>query len=339
MNAHGVGISSVDLAEARAFQRVFGARRPPVTALKGYMGNLASGCGAVELIGSLIGVNRGFIPPALNCDEPDPACAAGCGPLGTAANPQPDVRQHEPHPQRPGGGPGDSGHCSGGRRLIPGNRSEQSRRACSAGSHGSPGTTHRNPRKALMRRVVVTGMGMVTPVGHDLESTWASLLAGKSGVGPISLFDARTFPTRIAAEVKDFRLETIATTRAGGPSIRGTPVRPGRGTDGDGGFGAARDRARSWTDAGSASTWDRARASRIFPGSSSWCTRSTHDGRVDTAEFTRLGLNELHPIREAEQEPGTPSGHLASVFGAKGPNANCLTACAASSQAIGEASS
>ena len=57
-----------------------------------------------------------------------------------------------------------------------------------------------------MRRVVVTGMGMVTPVGRDLESTWSALLAGKSGVGPIGLFDARTFPTRIAAEVKDFRL-------------------------------------------------------------------------------------------------------------------------------------
>ena len=58
-----------------------------------------------------------------------------------------------------------------------------------------------------MRRVVVTGMGMVTPLGRDLESTWSALLAGKSGVGPITLFDARTFPTRIAAEVKDFRLD------------------------------------------------------------------------------------------------------------------------------------
>lgn len=57
-----------------------------------------------------------------------------------------------------------------------------------------------------MRRVVVTGMGMVTPVGGDVESTWKALLAGKSGVGPISHFDAHTFPTRIAAEVKDFDL-------------------------------------------------------------------------------------------------------------------------------------
>ena len=76
-----------DLAEARAFHRVFGASPPPVTALKGYIGNLASGCGAVELIGSLIGVNRGFIPPALNCDDPDPACEL-------------DVVRGEPRPTR-----------------------------------------------------------------------------------------------------------------------------------------------------------------------------------------------------------------------------------------------
>ena len=64
VNAHGAGSQVADLAEARAFHRVFGPSLPPVTALKGYIGNLASGCGAVELIGSLIGVNRGFVPPA-----------------------------------------------------------------------------------------------------------------------------------------------------------------------------------------------------------------------------------------------------------------------------------
>ena len=76
--------------------------------------------------------------------------------------------------------------------------------------HGSIASRGKSPEiqgSALMRRVVVTGMGMVTPVGNDVESTWAALLEGKSGVGTISLFDARTFPTRIAAEVKDFRLD------------------------------------------------------------------------------------------------------------------------------------
>src|SRR5581483_10986250 len=59
----------------------------------------------------------------------------------------------------------------------------------------------------MKRRVVVTGMGMVTPVGRDMESTWKALLEGRSGVGPIGLFDASTFPTRIAAEARDFDLE------------------------------------------------------------------------------------------------------------------------------------
>ncbi|HEX9049449.1 MAG TPA: beta-ketoacyl-ACP synthase II [Anaeromyxobacter sp.] len=54
------------------------------------------------------------------------------------------------------------------------------------------------------RRVVVTGMGLVSPVGIGVEESWNALVAGQSGVGPITLFDASTFPTRIAAEVKNF---------------------------------------------------------------------------------------------------------------------------------------
>ncbi len=75
VNAHGAGAQVSDLAEARAFRRVFSEGTPlPVTALKGYLGNIVSGCGAVELIGSLLGVNRGLIPPVLNCEQPDPEC-------------------------------------------------------------------------------------------------------------------------------------------------------------------------------------------------------------------------------------------------------------------------
>jgi 3-oxoacyl-[acyl-carrier-protein] synthase II len=75
INAHGSASKVSDLAEARAFRRLFGDRPAvPVTALKGFFGNIGSGCGAVELIASLIGANRGEIPPTLNCDEPDPAC-------------------------------------------------------------------------------------------------------------------------------------------------------------------------------------------------------------------------------------------------------------------------
>lgn len=55
-------------------------------------------------------------------------------------------------------------------------------------------------------RVAITGIGMVTPLGHDTSSTWTALMEGKSGVGQVTLFDASSFPTRIAAEVKNFSL-------------------------------------------------------------------------------------------------------------------------------------
>jgi beta-ketoacyl-acyl-carrier-protein synthase II len=60
------------------------------------------------------------------------------------------------------------------------------------------------------RRVAITGLGLVTPVGNDVATTWAALLAGRSGGAPISLFDASGFPVRIAAEVKDFRDDAVA---------------------------------------------------------------------------------------------------------------------------------
>ncbi len=189
-----------------------------------------------------------------------------------------------------------------------------------------------------MRRVVVTGMGMVTPLGGDLETTWSALLAGKSGVGTISLFDARTFPTRIAAEVQDFRLADYI------DDTSGRWIEHSRNSK----FALAAA-TMAIKDSGLLETMPEINRKRFgvylgsgegqqdFPRFVSLVARCTRDGHVDTAEFTRLGVKELHPVREAEQEPGTPSGHLASHLGAKGPNANCLTACAASSQAIGEA--
>src|ERR687894_758218 len=56
----------------------------------------------------------------------------------------------------------------------------------------------------MKRRVVVTGLGAVTPVGNDVATTWRSLLEGKSGSAPITKFDASSFPVRFAAEVKGF---------------------------------------------------------------------------------------------------------------------------------------
>jgi len=56
----------------------------------------------------------------------------------------------------------------------------------------------------LARRVVVTGLGLITPVGNSVETTWAALMSGRNGVGPIQKFDTEKFSVKFAAEVKDF---------------------------------------------------------------------------------------------------------------------------------------
>ncbi len=63
------------------------------------------------------------------------------------------------------------------------------------------------------RRVAITGLGLVTPVGNDVATTWSALLEGRSGVAPISIFDASGFSTRIAAEVKDFSAAELSAER------------------------------------------------------------------------------------------------------------------------------
>ncbi len=189
----------------------------------------------------------------------------------------------------------------------------------------------------MNRRVVVTGMGMVTPLGKTLEETWKALQEGRSGVDRITLFDASTFPTQIAAEARNFRL---ADYREDGDRwvdysrntnfalAAATMAMDHSGLEDDQNL----DRTRFGVYLGSGE------GQQDFPRFVKLVHESSKDtNKVNTANFTRLGLKELHPIHEAEQEPGTPPGHLASVFGARGPNANCLTACAASSQAIGEA--
>src|ERR1035437_10699127 len=95
------------------------------------------------------------------------------------------------------------------------------------------------------RRVVVTGLGAVTSLGNDLASTWGGLVSGRSGIGPITLFDASGFRTQLAAEVKELpagldprltrrlsRTDVIGLTAAGGgPTHRGVapdPAEPSR---------------------------------------------------------------------------------------------------------------
>ena len=66
----------------------------------------------------------------------------------------------------------------------------------------------------LKRRIVVTGMGAVTPIGLTVEEYWQNLVAGTNGIGPITLFDASLFPVQIAAEIKGFQPEKYMSRNA-----------------------------------------------------------------------------------------------------------------------------
>src|SRR5260370_9310921 len=58
-----------------------------------------------------------------------------------------------------------------------------------------------------MHRVVITGLGWITPMGHSIDAVWKRLLNGESGISKTTIFDASTFPTTFSAEVKDYRFE------------------------------------------------------------------------------------------------------------------------------------
>jgi 3-oxoacyl-[acyl-carrier-protein] synthase II len=190
----------------------------------------------------------------------------------------------------------------------------------------------------MTRRVVITGMGAVTPLGDSVDELFRAQLEGKSGVGRISHFDASTFPTRIAAEVKGFDL---------GRFVRG----PERWADAraNARFAAAAAQL-ALEDAGLLDdrAVDRSRFGVYFGMGEG---EQDHErltpivaqsyrperGASDMAALCANALALYRAGREYEQELHLPTAHLADYFGLEGPNYSCLTACAAGSQAIGEA--
>jgi len=186
------------------------------------------------------------------------------------------------------------------------------------------------------RRVVITGMGLVTPLGVRVEELWKNLLAGASGVGYTTVFDASRFPTKISAEVRNWDI-----THEGQDATlwhfcgRHTKFAAGAALQAmrDAGLekGLPADPTRLGVYLGSGE------GQQDFDSFTSMMMAAISGDTLDVAKFTKLGLETLHPLSEVEQEPNMPAGHLAGMFDAQGPNLNCLTACAASSQAIGEA--
>ena len=188
-----------------------------------------------------------------------------------------------------------------------------------------------------MHRVVITGMGWVTPMGHDIETVWKRLLQGDSGIDYTTLFDASTFPTRFAAEVKNYRL---------GDHIADISKHQGAGRNSQFALGAC---AEAWHDAGlEKADLDLDRVG-IYLGSGegslafdTYCHAALGSwqpeaGKVDTVKWAQLAAASMDSMQELEQEPNMPLSHISLLTGARGPAFNCLTACAASTQAIGEA--
>lgn len=187
------------------------------------------------------------------------------------------------------------------------------------------------------RRVVVTGMGWVTPLGSGLSDAWGALMQGRSAARPIRGFAAEAFATSFAAEVRGFDLEAALGERAA------RHASAGRGTA----FAlAAADAA--WKQSGLAGLdMDMARAG-LYLGAGESSPDSAAFGRMcisawdtqaralDDARWAE-GAQQLQLMREVEQEPQMALAHVAALLGLAGPSMNCMTACAASTQAIGEA--
>ncbi len=173
----------------------------------------------------------------------------------------------------------------------------------------------------MNRRVVVTGVGMITPVGLDTETSWEGLTAGRSGIGPITQFDDKEIPTQIAGEVKGFDAARY---------IEPKEIKK-------------MDRFIHLAIAASQLAMDSARLP-ITPGNAE---------RVGVIAGAGIGgLPAIERAYEAYREKGyrriTPffipmsiinemAGHISMRFGAKGPNVSVVTACATGTHSIGDA--
>jgi 3-oxoacyl-[acyl-carrier-protein] synthase II len=179
-------------------------------------------------------------------------------------------------------------------------------------------------------------MGAVTPLGNDVATLYDAQINGRSGIDRIRRFDATRFPTTFAAEVKDFDLARFLPNadryRFSGVNTRFALAAAAQAiADAHADRGIDRDRFGVYLGNGEGQNeFDHLIASiaaSIPEGSN----------RVDSSTFFDVSARKFDARREAELEMHTTSARLAEQFELLGPNFSCLTACAASSQAIGEA--
>ena len=171
------------------------------------------------------------------------------------------------------------------------------------------------------RRVVVTGLGLLCPLGIGVEASWANLTAGKSGIGPVTRFDTKDYPSRIAGEVKDFEPVDFMPkklVKRVDPFVRL-------------GLAAAQ---MAIEDAGLEIPEDKASRAGVITG----CGL----GGLGSIEYYRdvlvnKGPKRVSPFFIPMAIPNMASGQISIMCGAKGPNTVVCTACAAGSHAIGDA--
>ncbi len=174
----------------------------------------------------------------------------------------------------------------------------------------------------MKKRVVITGLGVISPVGNDVTSFWQSLKDGKCGVGPITSFDAKAFDSRIAAEVKNFD-----------PTAYGISIKDVKRTAKFVQFAVAAAKQAVDSSGLILENEDLTRIGVII-GSG---IGSLHTIEEEHKILLNKGPSRLSPFLIPMLIVNEASGLVAIIHGFKGPNSCVATACASGSHAIGEA--
>jgi 3-oxoacyl-[acyl-carrier-protein] synthase II len=171
-----------------------------------------------------------------------------------------------------------------------------------------------------MRRVAVTGLGAMTPLGNDWRSTWDAAVAGRSGIDFISAFDASEYPVRIAAEVKDFDPTAVVGPKEARRLDRYVLLSLAAAVEG-------------WADAGLDGVYEPGRVGVLFG--------SAIGGIIGIVEqhntLLERGPDRVSPYFIPSVLPDSASGQIALELGVRGPNYAPVSACATGSTAMGEA--
>ncbi len=171
------------------------------------------------------------------------------------------------------------------------------------------------------RRVVVTGIGLVTPLGTGTQKTWGNICAGTSGVGLITRFDTSDFAVKIAAEVKDFQAEDFIEKKLAKHLDLYVQYA----------IAAAK---LAFEDSGASIDETNCQRVGVITGCGMGGLPTIEQNHVS---FLERGSRKISPFFIPMAIPNMPSGHISMQLGAKGPNLALSTACAAGTHAVGEA--